>query len=169
MARLSTRQVSQQLLLLGGLLPWGLASSAGDPIAAAPSDHGPRIMLYIAVPLGARDATRIYGLRLEQTMPMPVPQTGVPIGPLRRNELVDLQIRPHSDVRVEFARKLTWDLGRQEFGGSSAAPNIVLRLPMHPPMLAEVLRPQPYATPVLRIGWPTMMAATPPPGLAAAP
>jgi hypothetical protein len=130
----SASRVFEQLLLFSGLLGWALVCRAADAISAVPGAHGPQMMLYIKQPLGARGATRVYGLRLEQmatsatpTAPMP----GALPGELaRQREIVDLQIRHDSDVRLEFGRRATWNIGRHEFGPSGNQPGMTIRLPM---------------------------------------
>jgi hypothetical protein len=130
----SASRVFQQLLLFSGLLDWALVCPAADAVSAVPAAHGPLMMLYIKQPLGARGATRVYGLRLEQTATSSTPAAPVP-GALpgelaRQREIVDLQIRHYSDVRLEFGRRATWNIGRHEFGPSGNQPGMTIRLPM---------------------------------------
>ena len=130
----STSRVFQQLLLFSGLLGWALVCPAADTISAVPGAHGPQMMLYIKQPLGARGATRVYGLRLEQTTTSATsgaPLPGALPGELaRQREIVDLQIRHYSDVRLEFGRRATWNIGRHEFGPSGNQSSMTIRLPM---------------------------------------
>ncbi|HEX4377507.1 MAG TPA: hypothetical protein VHZ99_10200 [Steroidobacteraceae bacterium] len=108
---------------LTGLLVGGCASIiAGEPGGAVPSAHGPMLMLYISRPIGGRGSTPIYGLRLDQSSGL----AGNEFAPLamqstsRRRPLIDVQLsnvqlqRP-ADLRVEFGRRLTWDVRRREF------------------------------------------------------
>lgn len=130
----SASPVFQQLLLFSGLLGWALECPAADAISAVPGAHGPQMMLYIKQPLGARGASRVYGLRLEQlaTSSTPTaPMAGALPGELaRQREILDLQIRHYSDVRLEFGRRATWNIGRHEFGPSGNQPGMTIRLPM---------------------------------------
>ena len=71
MASLRTTRVVQRLLLSSGLLCWSLVCPAADGLETVPAAHGPLMMLYLKQPLGARGATRIWGLRLEQAAPSP--------------------------------------------------------------------------------------------------
>jgi hypothetical protein len=130
----SASRVLQQLLLFSGLLGWALECPAADAISAVPGAHGPQMMLYIKQPLGARGASRVYGLRLEQMATSSTPAAPMP-GALpgelaRQREIVDLQIRHYSDVRLEFGRRATWNIGRHEFGPSGNQPGMTIRLPM---------------------------------------
>ncbi len=143
----STSRVFQQLLLFSGLTGWALVCPAADAISAVPGAHGPQMMLYIKQPLGARGTTRVYGLRLEQlaTSSTPIaPMPGVLPGELaRQREIVDLQVRHYTDVRVEFGRRATWNIGRHEFGPSGYQPNMTIRLPMAAPPTPVLARAAP--------------------------
>jgi hypothetical protein len=46
-----------------------------------------------------------------------------------QRSIVDLQMTRASDVRVEFGRRLTWNVARREFGLSANQPSMALRLP----------------------------------------
>jgi hypothetical protein len=128
-------RVIQQLLLLGGLA--GVAQVCpADGMAVAPGAHGPVMMLYVRQPLGTRGASRVYGLRLDQQGGTR-PQAGamvdtvtslMPAMPGQRS-IVDLQITRASDVRVEFGRRVTWNVARREFGLTASQPSMALRLP----------------------------------------
>jgi hypothetical protein len=131
----------QQLLLSSGLLCWTLACSAADQLGMVPTEHGPRLMLYIRQPLGARTAP-VYGLRLDQMeTAAALPSAGSVVLSDRR-AIVDVQIRRYSDVRVEFGRRLTWNVGRQEFGPSGNPPSMAMHLPTPATASAVVARAQ---------------------------
>jgi hypothetical protein len=133
-----TTGVMRQLLLLSGLLFWARVCPAADALESVPAAHGPLMMLYLRQPLGARGATRIWGLRLEQAATAPTQAaalTGSMPGALpaampSQRALVDLQIRRSSDVRLEFGRRVTWNIARREFGLTANQPNMALRLPL---------------------------------------
>lgn len=131
MASLPTTRVVQQLLLCGSLV--GLAQACpADGMSVVPSAHGPLIMLYVRVPLGARGAARVYGLRVDQQGGTP-PQAGAMVDPITsampgQRSIVDLQMTRASDVRVEFGRRLTWNVARREFGLSANQPSMAVRL-----------------------------------------
>jgi hypothetical protein len=135
-ASLRTTRVVQRLLLSSGLLCWAPVCPAADGLETVPAAHGPLMMLYVKQPLGARGATRIWGLRLEQAAPSPTqpaalmgatPGSSMSATPNQR-DIVDLQIRRSSDVRLEFGRRVTWNIGRREFGLTANQPSMALRL-----------------------------------------
>ena len=146
MASFRTTRVVQQLLLSSGLLCWALVCPAADGLETVPSPHGPLMMLYLKQPLGARGATRIWGLRLEQAAPSPT-QPAALVGAMpgsptsampNQREIVDLQIRHSADVRLEFGRRVTWNIGRREFGLTANQPSMALR-PLLQPAPADVV------------------------------
>ena len=130
----------QQLLLFSGLLSWTLVCRAADGLETVPAAHGPLMMLYLRQPLGTRGATRIWGLRLEQAAAAPTQLavlTGSMPGALpaampNQRDLVDLQFRRSSDIRLEFGRRVTWNIGRREFGLTANQPSMALRMPLQP-------------------------------------
>jgi hypothetical protein len=92
------------------------------------------LMLYLRQPLGARGAARVYGLRVEQQGGTP-PQAGAMTDPSTsampgQRSIVDLQMTRASDLRVEFGRRVTWNVARREIGLTSNQPSMALRLPM---------------------------------------
>ncbi|MFI4868010.1 MAG: hypothetical protein ACHQDD_01495 [Steroidobacterales bacterium] len=118
--RSATRLVPQQLLF-AALLVRALACPAADGLTSVPSAHGPLMMLYIRQPLGA-GAARIYGLRLDQMSSTPTLAATGPGGVAGSRDILDLQFRNVADVRVEFGRRVTWNVGRREFGPSGNPP-----------------------------------------------
>ena len=114
---------------------------AGGAIGPATSVGGPWILFYIGVPLGPGGGGHVFGLRIERPLRVPGPQASFPLVLNQNRELIDLQFRPHSDVRIEFDRRVTWNLGRQEFGLNNSRPGIVLHLPLHPFRIADAARP----------------------------
>lgn len=132
MASLRATRLLQQLLVCGGLV--GLARVCpADGMTAVPSPHGPLMMLYVRQPLGARGAARVYGLRIDQQGGTP-PQAGAMVNPISsampgQHSIVDLQMTRASDLRVEFGRRVTWNVARREFGLSGNQPSMALRLP----------------------------------------
>ena len=151
MASLRTTRVVQQLLVSSGLLCWAVVCPAADGLETVPSPHGPLMMLYLKQPLGARGATRIWGLRLEQAAPLPT-QPAALVGAMpgsptsampNQREIVDLQIRHSADIRVEFGRRVTWNIGRREFGLTANQPSMALRPPLQPAPADVVARALP--------------------------
>jgi hypothetical protein len=122
-------------LLFAALLARALACPAADGLTMVPGTHGPQMTLYVRQPLGA-GATRIYGLRLDRMASTPTVATAGLVGTTGSRTIVDLQIRHASDVRVEFGHRLTWNLGRQEFGPSGNQPGIAIHLSARAPAAA---------------------------------
>jgi hypothetical protein len=61
----------------------------------------------------------------------------VGINPLRRREIFNLELGQHAAVRVEFARRLIWDVNRQEFGLGSVRPSLAFQLPQRTTTAAD--------------------------------
>lgn len=105
-----------------------LACNAAEALPPGVPSQGPQIMIYFRQPLWSPGAHRVYGLRLDQTStPSSVP-TSLGVNPLRRREILNFELGEHSGMRVEFARRLVWDVGRQEFGLGSTHPNLTFQL-----------------------------------------
>lgn len=131
---LSIRRILKRLTLLSAPLPWAVACLAGDPISAVPSAQGPRIMLYFNQPIGPVGAARVVGLRIDQASTSPAPPVTAAVAPLGRRELVNLQIGAHANVRIDFARRLSWDFGRKQFNvPGDHQSDMALRFPTHVP------------------------------------
>jgi hypothetical protein len=120
-------------MLLGCATMAVIANSwAGTGVWLPSSSLGPQVTLYVSQPLWARGSSaRSYGMRLEQVRS----DAGLPrraeYGAVHRKALIDLQVRPHAGTRLEFAARVSWDLGRDTFGptqeGSSWAINLAYR------------------------------------------
>ena len=113
---------ASRILLSGVAMAAGAAACAGNMVGMAPTSSGRQIMLYVSQPLWSRGAasSRVYGLRIEEVRALPAsPQSSV-VGSLRRSVLVDLQIVPHSDIRVEFGRRVSWNFTHEAFGPQSS-------------------------------------------------
>jgi hypothetical protein len=86
----------------------------------------------------------LYGLRIEEVRAQPTsPQSGV-AGSFRRSELFDLQIVPHSDIRIEFGRRLIWDSTHEGFGPQSSPASLAIGLTIHSIRFPEPTRLQPW-------------------------
>jgi hypothetical protein len=105
-----------------------MACHAGDAIPSSVPSAGPQIMIYFRQPLWTPGAQRIYGLRIDQTSAPSSSPNAPASGAMRRREIVSLEIGQHADLRVELARRLIWDVGRQEFGLGSIHPSLVFHL-----------------------------------------
>lgn len=137
----------QQLLLCNALLLRIELAPAADQLTSVPGAHGPLMMLYLRQPLGVAGASRVYGLRLQQQS-QPQLQPGSLAGAMpaalpRQHDIVDLQIRRYADVRVEFGQRMTWNLGRREFGLSASQSSMAIRLPGPAPATPMVARAPP--------------------------
>jgi hypothetical protein len=60
-----------------------------------------------------------------------------------QREIVDLQIRHSADIRLEFGRRVTWNIGRREFGLTANQPSMALRPPLQPAPADVVARALP--------------------------
>jgi len=132
--------MAQQLLLCGALLGGRAGYCAADQPGMVAGAHGRVMMLYLSQPIGSRGASRIYGLRLQQ--PTPMQSAGVPTVMSHQRDLIDLQVRRYSDIRVEFGQRVTWNVGRSEFGPSGAQSSMPIRLPgptLSTPIVARAL------------------------------
>jgi hypothetical protein len=107
----SATSVLANLTLLGASSILGIGTAlAGSPVGAAPAANDRQIMLYVNQPLWSRGlALRMFGLRIDKVRSLDSVS-------VQRNTLIDLQLRAHSDFRVEFGRRVTWNIRRGEFG-----------------------------------------------------
>ena len=122
MQRNAANRFTSRILLSGVAMAAGAAACAGNIVGMAPTSSGRQIMLYVSQPLWSRGASsfRVYGLRIEEVRALPAsPQSSV-VGSLRRSVLVDLQIVPHSDIRIEFGKRVIWNFTHEAFGQQSS-------------------------------------------------
>ena len=134
-SRSATRFVTQQLPV-AALLLRAVACPAADGVTSVPSAHGPIMMLYIRQPIGA-GASRIYGLRLDQMASTPTLAATGPAAVTGSRGILDLQFRNITDIRVEFGRRVTWNLGRRELGPSGNSPG--MPIPLTAPALSKAI------------------------------
>jgi hypothetical protein len=120
-----------RLILYCVALGCSLTCHAGESVSNVPS-QGPRIMFYFHQPLGFHGASRTYGLRIEQTSGPSSSATAAGVGTPQRREILNFEFGAHADTRMELGRRLTWDVGRREFGLSPLRPNVMFRLPAQP-------------------------------------
>ena len=122
MQRSAANRFASRLVLSGAAMASGAPAYAGNVVGMAPTSSGRQIMLYASQPLWSRGASssRVYGLRIEEVRATPAtPQSSV-VGSLRRSVLVDLQIVPHSDIRIEFGKRVIWNFTHEAFGPQSS-------------------------------------------------
>jgi len=115
------------MLLVGASWASITAFSAGDIATASPTSCGPQFMLYVTVPLSSGGSWSLprYGLRVGEFRKRPTTIQLVAVAPVPR-ELMDLRVDAHSDIRVEFAQRLVWDIPRGAFGPQSNLPTLAL-------------------------------------------
>jgi hypothetical protein len=120
------------LTLLGGA-SWVLirAFCTDSVVTAAPVSCGPQFMLYVTLPLSSGGSSSLprYGLRIGEFRKRPITTQLVAVAPVQR-ELIDLTIVAHSDVRVEFGRRLVWDIPRGAFGPQSSLATFAIGVPI---------------------------------------
>jgi hypothetical protein len=127
------------LVLLGGASMVSISGTgAGNAVSAAPVSCGPQLMLYVTVPLSSHGSSSLprYGLRIGEFRKRPTTPQLLAVAPVQR-ELVDLQIVPHSDVRVEFGRRLVWDIQRGAFGRQSNLATLAIGVPIKGTRLSD--------------------------------
>jgi hypothetical protein len=120
------------------------AAGAGSVVGTAPASCGPQFMLYMTLPLwsGGHSSLPLYGLRMGQFRKRPTTTQLVAVAPVQR-ELIDLQMVPHSDVRIEFGRRLIWDIPRGSFGPQSSAATLAIGVPIRSTGPSDPLNQQP--------------------------
>jgi len=116
-----------RLLLLGAAVPWATCGHAADAITAAPGSNGPEIMLYFRQPIGAPHATRTYGLRIDQASVNGGTPGSNSMARVGRRELVNLQVGGPDKLRIDIARRLTWDVGRRQLGSINGPGDMAVR------------------------------------------
>ncbi len=114
------RRKCATLMLVGA----GLMSSVA-------AQAGPEVTIYLTLPLGSASSGHVLGLRLDKSAPPADVRVINPDSPLNRRALMDLQLGANAALRLELARRLTWDIDRQELRQSSRPAEFTLRLPVH--------------------------------------
>jgi hypothetical protein len=96
-----------------------------------PVSGGPQIVLYLTQSLGSGGkSVRQYGLRIDEIHPIPNSPLVTTVGLVQRRELVNLQIVPHSDIRLQLGRRLSWDFTSEEFGPQSSFSRMAIGVPI---------------------------------------
>ena len=145
MQRNAANRFTRRMLLSVASAVASAAACAGNILGMAPTSRSPQIMLYVSQTLWSPGTSfRVYGLRIEEVRALPMsPQPGV-AGSLRRSQLFDLQIVPHSDMRIEFGRRLIWDFTREAFGPQSSPSSLAIGLTIHSMRFPDPARLQPW-------------------------
>jgi len=130
--RNSANRFTSRILLSVASVAANTAAYAGNIVGMAPTSRSPQIMLYVSQTLWSPGSSfRVYGLRIEEVRAQPTSRQSGAAGSFRRSELFDLQIVPHSDIRMEFGRRLIWDFTHAAFGPQSSSSSLAIRLTIH--------------------------------------
>jgi hypothetical protein len=131
MARSAVNGLVSLMALAAALLPVITAAGPGNGVEAVPAAHGPQIMLYVNAPLGTNGGGSLhwFGLKIEQLRTPPASPQLSEI-PIQRSPLVDLQLPAHSDLRVEFGRRLVWDIKRGTLASRSSPAGPTIGVPI---------------------------------------
>jgi len=131
------------LVLLGGASTISIrAACAGNVVSAAPVSCGPQVMLYVTLSSGGSSSRPVFGLRIGEFRKRPSTTQLVANPPISR-ELIDVQIVGHSDVRMEFGRRLLWNITRGAFGSQSSPVVVAIGVPIKGIRLADSVNQQP--------------------------
>jgi hypothetical protein len=133
------------LVLLGGASMVSISdANAGNVVSAASVSCGPQLMLYVTLPLWSHGSSSLprYGLRIGEFRKRPTTLQLVAVAPIQR-ELVDLQIAAHSDIRVEFGRRLVWDIPHGAFAPQSSPATLAIGVPIKVIRLPDLVNQQP--------------------------
>ena len=120
------------LVLLGGASLASIRSfCAGNVVTAAPRSCSPQFMLYMTLPLSSRGSWSFprYGLRIGEFRKRPTATQLVAAAPVQ-HELIDFRIVAHSDVAIEFGRRVVWDIPRGVFGPQSSLATLAIGVPI---------------------------------------
>jgi hypothetical protein len=133
------------LIVLGGAsIALIEAGGVSNVVSSARVSCGPQLMVYMTLPLWSRGSSSlpVYGLRVGEFRKRPTTPQLVAVAPVQR-ELLDLQIAARSDVRIEFGRRLVWDIQRGAFGPQSALATLAIGVPIKGARLSEAWNQQP--------------------------
>jgi hypothetical protein len=131
MLRMTAKRVSSQVALSGTLLAASLVSVAANVDGMTPVTGGPQIVLYLIQSFGSGGKSlRLYGLRIDEIHPIPNSPLVTTVGLVQRRELVNLQIVPHSDIRIQLGKRLSWDFTSEEFGPQSSFSRMTIGIPI---------------------------------------
>jgi hypothetical protein len=143
--RNTANRFKSRILLSAASVAASAAACAGNFVGMAPTSHAPQIMLYVSQPLWSPGkSSRVYGLRIEEVPGLPPSLQPAAAGSLRRSVLVDLQIVPHSDIRIEFGRRFIWDFTHAAFGSQSSSSSLAIGLTIHSTRFPDPARLQPW-------------------------
>jgi hypothetical protein len=143
--RNTANRFTSRILLSAASVAASAAACAGNFVGMAPTSRAPQIMLYVSQPLWSPGkSSRVYGLRIEEVRGLPSSLQPAAAGSLRRSVLVDLQMVPHSDIRIEFGRRFIWDFTQAAFGPQSSSSSLAIGLTIHRTRFPDPARLQPW-------------------------
>jgi hypothetical protein len=143
--RNSANRFMSRILLSAAAVAACAEACAGNFVGMAPTSRTPQIMFYVSQPLGSNGKSfRAYGLRIEEVRGLPAALQPAAAGSLRHSVLVDLQIVPHSDISIEFGRRLIWDFTHAAFGPQSSSSSLAIGLTIHSTRFPDPARLQPW-------------------------
>jgi hypothetical protein len=143
--RNAANRFTSRILLSVASVVASATAYAGNIVGMAPTSRSPQIMLYVSQTLWSPGTSfRVYGLRIEEVRALPTSSQSGVAGSLRHSELFDLLIVPHSDIRLEFGRRLIWDFTRAAFGPQSRPPSLAIGLTILSIRLPDPARLQPW-------------------------
>jgi hypothetical protein len=143
--RNAANRFTSRILLSAASVTAGAAAFADNLPGMAPTSRSPQIMLYVSQTLWSPGRSfRVYGLRIEEVRAQPTSRQSGLAGSFRRSELFDLRIVPHSDIRMEFGRRLIWDFTHEAFGSQSSSSSFAIGLTIHNMRFPESTRLQPW-------------------------
>jgi hypothetical protein len=143
--RNAANRFTSRILLSATSVAASAAVCAGNSVGMAPTSRSPQIMLYVSQTLWSPGRSfRVYGLRIDEVRAQPSSRQSGMAGSFRRSELFDLQIVPHSDIRIEFGRRLIWDFTREAFGPQSSSSSLAIGLRIHNIRYPDPARLQPW-------------------------
>jgi hypothetical protein len=143
--RNGANRFTSRILLSAASVAASAAAGAGDIVGMAPTSRSPQIMFYVSQTLWSPGTSlRVYGLRIEEVRSLPTSPQSAVAGSLRRSELFDLQIVPHSDIRIEFGRRLIWDFTHEAFGPQPSPSSVAIGLTIHRIRFPDPVRLQPW-------------------------
>jgi hypothetical protein len=130
--------------VVGLMLLGGASMVLIRAVSVRPASCGPQIMLYVTLPLSSRGSSSPprYGLRIGEFRQRPTTTQLVAKAPTLR-ELIDIQIDGRSDVRMEFGRRLIWNITRGAFGRQSDSV-WAIKVPIKDISLSDALNQEPW-------------------------
>jgi hypothetical protein len=145
--RNTANRFTSRIFLSAASVAGSAAACAGNFVGMAPTSRAPQIMLYVSQPLWspAGKSSLVYGLRIEEVRGgLPPSLQPAEAGSLRRSVLVDLQMVPHSDIRIEFGTRFSWDLTHAAFGPQASSSSLAIGLTIHSTRFPDPARLQPW-------------------------